>query len=431
MTPADRGAAGVRPLWQGRAVALLAVVLVGLNLRTAVAALSPIYDRIGQDFAIGAIGIGFLGTLPPVSFAVVGLFAPALHRRFGVERVMVVAIVAILLGHLARASSGSYLVLVLASAVTFAGMGVANVLLPPLVKTYFPDRIGLLTALYATIMAMGATLPPLVAVPVADASSWRVSVGMWAVFAVLALVPLVTLLARRMRDRRDAADGAAPADAAGRPGPVDVPVERRKGFGRVLRSPVAWSLMLVFALTSVNAYAMFAWLPSILTDVAGASEAEAGALLSLFSVMGLPAALLVPILATRMKTVGPLIAAGVVFYLVGYGGLLLAPGRAALALGRVHRPRAAAVPAVARADQPAHAHPRGLGGAELLRAVDRLRHRRPRAARGRRAARHHGRLDGSAAVPGRHRPGADRQRYRGGPAAHARGRVVARPVAAR
>ncbi|GLK18412.1 MFS transporter [Herbiconiux flava] len=326
MTPADRGGTGVRPLWQGRTVALLAVVLVGLNLRTAVAALSPIYDRIGEDFAIGAIGIGFLGTLPPVSFAVVGLFAPALHRRFGVERVMVVAIVAILLGHLVRASSGSYLVLVLASAVTFAGMGVANVLLPPLVKTYFPDRIGLLTALYATIMAMGATLPPLVAVPVADASSWRVSVGMWAVFAVLALVPLVTLLARRMRDRRDAADGAAPADAEGLPGPVDVPIERRKGFGRVLRSPVAWSLMLVFALTSVNAYAMFAWLPSILTDVAGASEAEAGALLSLFSVMGLPAALLVPILATRMRTVGPLIAAGVVFYIVGYGGLLLAPG---------------------------------------------------------------------------------------------------------
>lgn len=326
MTPADRGGTGVRPLWQGRTVALLAVVLVGLNLRTAVAALSPIYDRIGEDFAIGAIGIGFLGTLPPVSFAVVGLFAPALHRRFGVERVMVVAIVAILLGHLVRASSGSYLVLVLASAVTFSGMGVANVLLPPLVKTYFPDRIGLLTALYATIMAMGATLPPLVAVPVADASSWRVSVGMWAVFAVLALVPLVTLLARRMRDRRSAGEDAVPAVGSEPASPADVPVERRKGFGRVLRSPVAWSLMLVFALTSVNAYAMFAWLPSILTDVAGASETEAGALLSLFSVMGLPAALLVPILATRMKTVGPLIAAGVVFYLVGYGGLLLAPG---------------------------------------------------------------------------------------------------------
>lgn len=326
MTPADWGGTGVRPLWQGRTVALFAVVLVGLNLRTAVAALSPIYDRIGEDFAIGAIGIGFLGTLPPVSFAVVGLFAPALHGRFGVERVMVVAIVAILLGHLVRASSGSYLVLVLASAVTFAGMGVANVLLPPLVKTYFPDRIGLLTALYATIMAMGATLPPLVAVPVADASSWRVSVGMWAVFAVLALVPLVTLLARRMRDRRSAGEDAVPAVGSGPASPADVLVERRKGFGRVLRSPVAWSLMLVFALTSVNAYAMFAWLPSILTDVAGASEAEAGALLSLFSVMGLPAALLVPILATRMRTVGPLIAAGVVFYLVGYGGLLLAPG---------------------------------------------------------------------------------------------------------
>jgi CP family cyanate transporter-like MFS transporter len=317
MTAADLRSAA--PLRRGRAIALLAVVLVGLNLRTAVAALSPIYDRIGHDFAIGAIGIGFLGTLPPVSFAVVGLFAPALHRRFGVERVMTVAILAILIGHLLRAASGSYLALVLASALTFAGMGVANVLLPPLVKTYFPDRIGLLTALYATIMAIGATLPPLVAVPVADAAGWRASVGVWSVFAVLALAPLVTLLVKR----RASARSAGAAEPVALPEPATPP--ERRGFTRVLRSPVAWSLMLVFALTSVNAYAMFAWLPSILTDVAGVSEATAGALLSLFSVMGLPAALLVPILAVRMRTVGPLIAAGVVFYLAGYGGLLLFP----------------------------------------------------------------------------------------------------------
>ncbi|MGD8195907.1 MFS transporter [Herbiconiux sp. P18] len=331
MTSAPSAAGRPRPLWHGRGLALLAVVLVALNLRTAVAALSPIFDRIGDDIALGAVGIGLLGTLPPVSFAVVGLFAPALHRRFGVERVMVFSLVAILLGHLLRAASSSYPMLVLTSALTFAGMGVANVLLPPLVKKYFPDRIGLLTGLYATVMAIGATLPPLVAVQFAEASGWRVSVGLWAVFAVLALLPLSALL---VATRRAGAPHGAPGDrpapgtsgTEGSPGAEGSPGDVRPAtVRRLFRSPIAWSLMLVFALTSVNAYAMFAWLPSLLVDLAGVTDAQSGALLSLFSVMGLPAALIVPVLAARLRNVGPLIGAGVVFYLLGYGGLLLLP----------------------------------------------------------------------------------------------------------
>ncbi|MDO9394938.1 MAG: MFS transporter [Herbiconiux sp.] len=321
----------VRPaaLWRGRALALFAIVLVALNLRTAVAALSPIFGEIGADIALGSIGIGFIGLLPPLSFAVVGVFAPGLHRRFGLEPVVIGAMLAVLAGHLVRSASGSYLVLVLGSVLTFAGMGLANVLLPALVKRYFPDRIGLLTSLYATVMAVGATVPPLVAVPVADAAGWRVSVGLWAVFAVLALVPLVGLQVRAGRDARATAaaagaDTAVAGVAVGVPDPVAEQPERA-GLALVLRSGLAWSLMLVFALTAINAYAMFAWLPEILVDVAGVSQAEAGALLSLFAVMGLPASLAVPILAGRLPTVWPLIITGSAFYLAGYAGLLLAP----------------------------------------------------------------------------------------------------------
>lgn len=295
------------PLWRGRTLALVAIVLVALNLRTAVAALSPIFDQIATDIPLGSVGIGLLGMLPPLCFAAVGPFAPALHRWFGLEPVVVGALAVMLGGHLLRAAGDSYAVLAVASAVTFAGMGVANVLLPPLVKTYFPDRIGLVTSVYATTMAIGATVPPLVAVSVADSAGWRISVGMWSVLAVFALVPLVTLAARARR-RQPAPDEPQPRALRG-----------------VWRSPLAWSLMIVFGLTGVNSYAMFSWLPSVLTDVSGVSAGQAGALLSLYSVTGLPAALVVPVLAVRLKNVGGLVAAGVLCYVVGYAGLLFAP----------------------------------------------------------------------------------------------------------
>jgi CP family cyanate transporter-like MFS transporter len=83
--------------------------------------------------------------------------------------------------------------------------------------------------------------------------------------------------------------------------------------------------MLVFAVTALNTYALFAWLPEILLDVSSVTQAQSGALLSLYAVMGLPAALLVPMLAARMRNVFPLVAVGVTFSIVGYGGLLLLP----------------------------------------------------------------------------------------------------------
>ncbi|QJU56003.1 MFS transporter [Herbiconiux sp. SALV-R1] len=348
------------PLWRGRALALFTIVFVALNLRTAVGALSPIFEQIDDDIALGSIGIGFLGLLPPVCFGVVGLVAPFLQRRFGLQPTVIGAMVVLLAGHLVRASSGDYLVLVVGSTLAFAGMGVANILLPPLVRRYFPDRIGLLTSVYATVMAIGATVPPLIAVPVAEAAGWRTSVALWAVFAVLALAPLISLtVSERMR----ASGARSGTTTAGTPGTADAPgtPSARTGapggvatprasvgetssaaprpaaaprasdgpsatFGRMVRSPIAWSLMLTFAITSMNAYAMFAWLPEILTQVAGVDQATAGLLLSLFSVMGLPASLFVPVLATRLGSVGSLLTAGVLFYLAGYGGLLLLPG---------------------------------------------------------------------------------------------------------
>jgi CP family cyanate transporter-like MFS transporter len=203
--------------------------------------------------------------------------------------------------------------LVAGSVLTFAGMAVGNVLLPPLVKRYFPDRIGLLTSLYATVLSVSTLVPPLIAVPVADSAGWRDSVGMWALLAVLALLPWAGILLRSPQQGRS--DGGV-----GEP--------RETALGRVWRAPLSWAMAVVFASSSLNAYAMFAWLPEILHDTAGSDPVQAGVLLSLYSAMGIPAGLLIPLIATRMRNVGLLVYLGVAFFVVGDLGLLLWPGEA-------------------------------------------------------------------------------------------------------
>lgn len=299
-----------RSLWAGRTLALLGILLVAGTLRSAVAALSPIVGQISVDVPLSATAIGVLGMLPPVCFALFGIFTPVFTRRLGLEKVLVIALVAMAVGHLTRGLAGTFSVMILGSIVTFAGLGAANVLLPPLVKKYFPDRVGLMTSLYVTVVSFSALLPPLIAVPVADAAGWRVSLGLWFLPALVALAPWLTMLVRRRGQvEPDAAlDEADPAL-----------------LGQIWRSSIAWALAFVFAASALNAYAMFAWLPQLLIDNAGVTPAQAGTLLSIYAAMGIPCALLIPWLTARMKNVAGLVYLGVALFLAGDLGLLLAP----------------------------------------------------------------------------------------------------------
>lgn len=325
-----------RPLWQGRALALIGIVLVAFSLRSAVASLSPVLDHVAEDFPVAPVIVGLIGAAPPVCFALFGLLTPLFERRFGLERMAVVAIVLMAAGMLLRGLAPDSWSLLAATAVVFAGVGSGNVLLPPLVKKYFADRLGVMMTAYSTTLAVSTFLPPLVAVPVADSLGWRISLGMWGVVAALALVPWVTLLVRSRGDDRpvptellvpdptDGVDDVRDAVAAST-GPITTQSASPRVFGRLWRLPLAWALALVFGTSSTMAYVAFAWLPTILVDLGGVTPATAGFLLSLFALVGLPCSMLVPVLVVRFQATRPLFFVAVVAGLVGLAGLLLFP----------------------------------------------------------------------------------------------------------
>ena len=304
------------PLWAGRSLALVGILLVALSLRTAVAAISPIIAEIDDDIPLTSVGIGLIGMLPPIFFAFSGLVGPFVSRRLGLEGAIVVSVGLMILGHSLRAASGSFAVLLIGSAIALLGVGICNVMLPPVVKRYFPDRIGFVTATYATLMSVSTALPSVLAVPVSDSLGWRFSLAIWAAVAATAIVPWIVLLARHRRDK-----AAALLDETTEPEVPDAALE-----GRLWRSPVAVAIAITFSVSTINAYASFAWLPQILVDIVHVSPGVSGNLLAVYSIAGLPASIVAPMLVARLRSPAWLIVLGVALFVSGYLGLLLAPG---------------------------------------------------------------------------------------------------------
>ncbi len=307
---------GPVPLLAGRALALLGIVLVSASLRTAATSLSPIVGSVGAEIPLDPVGLSILGMLPPVMFALAGLLAPRISRRLGLEPFLILAIVAMVVGLAARAAATEYGVLFAGTLVALAAAGVGNILLPPLVKRYFADRVGLVTSLYATCLSLGTVLPPAFAFPIADLAGWRASLAVWAVLALLSLPPWISVLARNRRESRAAVLEREPELQEPAPGMI----------GRVWHSKTAWAIAIVFSLTSFQAYSMFAWLPALLVGQVGVGELEAGLLLAFWGVIGMGASIVAPILSARLRNVGWILHVGGAGFVLGYLGLLLAPG---------------------------------------------------------------------------------------------------------
>jgi len=289
-------------IWAGLAIALTAV-----NLRTAVTGFTPLLEIIGSDLGFGLAVAGLLGTIPAAAFGVFGFLAPVVTRRFGLERTATVALGLTAVALVVRAFAPTPLLLVISTVLALAGIGAANVVIIPLVKAWFPHRIALWTSLYLLLLQTGQFIAPLVSVPMAEAASWQLSVGVWAVPAALAAVVWLILAIRLPADHHAP---AASAPQAARP--------------RVARSSTVWGLVVLFATTSLANYGIITWLPAVLTD-AGGSAAVGGSMVALYSVWGVAAALVIPQLATRLSNPFIVVIVCSVILVGGYLGLLLSP----------------------------------------------------------------------------------------------------------
>ena len=300
---------GPQPLLKGRFLVFAAIAMSALVLRLAVTSFTPLAAQISDDLGFSSTVVGVFGMVPTAMFAVFGLLTPAIARRLGLEWTALLGMLMAGVGMLTRAMVSDTWSLLALSALALGGMGIGNVVIPPLVKRYFGDRLALMSSVYITGVQIGTILPATVAVPLADAFDWRISIGVWSLLGFAAAAPWLMILARGRKQ-----DGGATAALPDEP----------HAAGRPWRSPVGWGMAGMFGMTSLITYSMFTWIPTILTE-AGASESFAGSMVAVFSFMGLIAAFAAPGVCARMRNPFPIVVGCAVSYAIGFTGLLVAP----------------------------------------------------------------------------------------------------------
>jgi CP family cyanate transporter-like MFS transporter len=306
---------------------VLAIVTLAMNLRSGVTSLGPVLGEISGYWQLSGAVQGMLTALPAVCFGAIGAAAPVLARRWGSERLVVVALATSSVGLVARAAATSVPGFLVASVLALSGAAIGNVLLPPLVARYFPDRVGGVTALYTTALALGMTGGAALTVPAEQAlgGGWRYGLGVWALLAAVALPPWLMLAA----ERRTAAARSTPAPSVPAPrGGAGRGGERRGApVPPLYRSASVRALTMFFGCQALNAYVVLGWLPTVLAD-AGLDHRAASLPVAAIGALSVPLSLLLPGLAVRRTARCWLVAGTSAAYAGGYLGLLCAPAAA-------------------------------------------------------------------------------------------------------
>jgi CP family cyanate transporter-like MFS transporter len=307
---------------RGLALLVTGILVLAFNLRAAITSLPPVFPELESALHISASSLAFLAAIPVLCFGVFSGTAAPLSRRFGEERVLGAALVLLAAGLLLRGLSPTAL-LFPGTVVAGAAIALMNVLLPSLVKRRMPERAGLLIGLYLLMLAAGAIVASVLAIPVFNAAAGsahggvatagsaavRITLALWAGPALVAALVWVPQLRFR----------TLPAGAG-----------RRRGALAMGRSALAWQVTLFMGLQSLSYYATLSWFPTMFRD-RGVTAVHAGDLLALMNLGNAVTALLIPMLAQRAADQRRLTAWSMLATATGLAGAVFGP--AVLAAG--------------------------------------------------------------------------------------------------
>ncbi|MGW4644948.1 CynX/NimT family MFS transporter [Kitasatospora sp. NPDC004289] len=290
------------------ALMLLGIVLVALNMRACLAAISPLVGEIQRTFGLSATAAGLITTVPVLFQGLGAPLTPRLTRRFGAEKVVLGAVLTLGAGVLLRVLP-DVAALYAGCMVIGVAIAVLNVSMPGLVKREFPGNAATMTGVYSTTMLVGATLAAATSVPLEKVlgGGWQGSLAAW---SVLALVAAAAWLPQVLKSRQEkAAVAAAPAGAA---------------IANIWRNGLSWRISVFMGVSSLMVYTLVAWMPTILADH-GMDRGEAGLVFAFSNLVQVIGAFLVPLIAGRMTRQRGLAVTMAGLNAVGITILLLAP----------------------------------------------------------------------------------------------------------
>lgn len=254
-------------------------------MRGPVTGVATLIDDIIFSLGLSASQAGFLTSLPLLAFAFFSPISVYFSSRIGIVSTLFFGICSITLGVIIRSSGGAEL-LFIGTLLIGIGIAISNVMLPSIVKKYFPEKVSELTSLYVLFISIGGAVCSAIYIPISEEisilglSGWRLALLST---LILTIIPLI-LWAIRLKDDKNLTQDES----------------KSVGLFTIAQSWVAWEVTLFLAFTSLLNYTFITWLPSILVDM-GHSPEYSGFLHGGLQLAGvLPSLILLPILSGKL-----------------------------------------------------------------------------------------------------------------------------------
>lgn len=290
-----------------RAMLVATVALIGFNLRPFMTSIGPLAGNIQEHTGLGLQGMALLTLVPMLLMGGVAFIGPALQSTFGARRSVIGALLVICGGCALRLLSISGWSLVATAALIGLGVAVIQAIFPGIIKREFARHVGPMMGLYSAMLMGGGALGALTAPAVSSSTGlWAVGLAWFALPAAVALMLAWSFL------------------------PIDAGMSKTEGAARLLLArPRTWLLMLCFGLMNGGYTSVVAWLAPAYQE-RGWSAGASGGLLAVLAVSQALSALTLPLFAGNSLDRRPWLWLTLVMQGIGFAGLALAPGYAAL-----------------------------------------------------------------------------------------------------
>lgn len=285
-------------------VTIVGIIFIASNLRAPITSVGPLVSLIRDDLQISNTLAGLITTLPLLAFALFSSIVPRLGQKYGMELTILISIIFLTIGIILRSLSG-VATLYIGTAVLGLAISISNVLLPSLIKREFPERIGMMTGVYAISMNLLGAIASGISVPIAVGLGfgWQGALGIWGILSFVSI--LIWLPQIKGRNWKSSS----------------LYNQETKSNVNLWRSALAWQVSLFMGLQSMIFYVLIAWLPEILMQQ-GISSNQAGWLLSIMQLALLPFTFIVPVMAGRMSSQRLLVTIMSILLLIGNLGIL-------------------------------------------------------------------------------------------------------------
>ena len=209
-----------------RVLTLGLMVLVGVNLRTALLGVPPILPLISHDLHLSYTEIGLLTSLPTLVMGVASLPVGILIGRIGARSMVAVGLLLLALGTFLRALWPVALPLYIFTALLSLGCACSQTAIPTLIRQWFSTQIGFATALYSDGLVLGETLGAALTLPMMlywlGSDAWTSSFVLWSVPVVITLFLWLWLAPAAGRtDKTPPSTSSAQSEVAHRPAQVN------------------------------------------------------------------------------------------------------------------------------------------------------------------------------------------------------------------